>query len=135
MRKIFIYPILLLFIGVTVSQTIEARLPELSISNSKYVQFVNPQLLNTGGQLAFSGDFLLLGEGFFGHFDFALYADSGNVIKVVTSQDRAYQRDNGAKVKSIQFALGKFEKCSKIVVSFHEMRLEPDGGLCNTGGK
>ncbi|MBN1576786.1 MAG: hypothetical protein JW913_09555 [Chitinispirillaceae bacterium] len=107
-----------------------ANKPELVVQPSKYVEILDAVIGSSDGSMVFEGHFIVLGRGVFGHFDFVAYDDSGEVIQLTKSDDRAYVKDNGARVKSIDMNLGPVDKCEKVEVSFHEMRMEPDSGAC-----
>src|SRR5512133_87229 len=107
--------------------------PELKIEPSKYVNFTSTTLTAQNGTINFQGDFLLLGEGIFGHFDLETFDSTGNRLKLAQSEERNYRRDQGSKYKNVSISATDTDslQCYKVSVFFHEMRLEPDSGPCN----
>ncbi|NLG18716.1 MAG: hypothetical protein GX556_15410 [Fibrobacter sp.] len=103
--------------------------PQLSIKQSKYVNFINSSVTASEGAILFEGRFIVLGEGVYGHFDMIAYNDSGKVVQKAISEDRAWRRDAGSKLKTITLSITS-EQPAEIEVSFHEMRINPDAGAC-----
>ncbi len=103
--------------------------PQLSIKQSKYVNFINSSVTASEGAILFEGRFIVLGEGVYGHFDMIAYNDSGKVVQKAISEDRAWRRDSGSKLKTITLSTTS-ELPAEIEVSFHEMRINPDVGAC-----
>jgi hypothetical protein len=106
--------------------------PELKIEPSNYVNFTLTTLTAQNGTITFKGDFLVLGEGFFGHFDLQTFDSTGNRLKLAQSEERNYRRDQGSKYKNVSISTTDTDslQCYKVSVFFHEMRLEPDSGPC-----
>jgi hypothetical protein len=106
--------------------------PELKIESSKYVNFTSNTLTAKNGTINFQGDFLVLGEGIFGHFDLQTFDSTGNRLKLAQSEERNYRRDQGSKYKNVSISTTDTDslQCYKVSVFFHEMRLEPDSGPC-----
>jgi hypothetical protein len=107
--------------------------PVLKIEPSKYVNFTSTKLTAQNGAINFQGDFLVLGEGIFGHFDLQTFDSTGNRLKLAQSEERNYRRDQGSKFKNVLISTTDTDslQCYKVSVFFHEMRLEPDYGPCN----
>jgi hypothetical protein len=105
-----------------------SKQPSVSIQSSKYISFTNTKLVTSNGAVIFEGDFIVLGEGIYGHFDLIAYTDSGKIIQKVKSDDRAWRKLQGSRVKSISVSLGSVTDCSKVEVSFHEMMADRDSG-------
>lgn len=122
--------------GQTQSKNVEKiRLnidPELKIELSKYVNFTSTNLTVQNGVINFQGEFLVLGEGVFGHFDLQTFDSTGNRLKLVQSEVRNYRRDQGSKYKNVSINTTDTDslQCYAVSVFFHEMRVEPDNGPC-----
>lgn len=106
--------------------------PTLTIESSKWVAMQNSVLSLENGTLVFTSEFIVLGRGIYGHFDMVAYDADGTIMNVVTSDDRAWRKENGAIVKDIALSLDSAEKYTAVSVSFHEMRESPDAGACIT---
>jgi hypothetical protein len=104
--------------------------PQLIVQSSKYIDMKSSSLLLSGGSPSFRGAFIVLGEGVYGHFDLIAFNDSGKEIQQTKSDNRAYRKHQGNKLKSIGVDLGSDLKCTKVEVSFHEMRVNPNVGAC-----
>lgn len=106
--------------------------PELKTEPSRYVNFTSAKVTSQNGTIQFNGDFLILGEGIFGHFDLQTFDSSGNRLKLAQSEERNYRRDQGSKYKNVSISTTDTDslQCYKVSVFFHEMRLEPDLGPC-----
>jgi hypothetical protein len=103
---------------------------ELTVQSSKYVSFTSSNIIGSKELISFDGKFIVLGKGIFGHFDLVAFDGSGKVIHQIKSNDHAYQRDQGAKVKNIALSIDNDTSCIKVDVSFHETRINPDVGAC-----
>jgi hypothetical protein len=106
-----------------------ASKPSISILPSKYVSFTNTNLAVSNGLMVFNGSFIIFGQGVYGHFDLVVYSDSGKVTQKIQSDDRAWRKERGSRVKSISLSLGSVVTCYKIEVSFHEMRTDLNSGI------
>lgn len=106
--------------------------PELKIEPSKYVNFTSTTLTSQNGTINFQGDFLVLGEGIYGHFDLQTFDSTGNRLKLAQSEERNYRREQGSKYKNVSISTTDTDslQCYNVSVFFHEMRLEPDSGPC-----
>lgn len=106
--------------------------PELKIVPSKFVNFTSTTLTAQNGTINFQGDFLVLGEGIFGHFDLQTFDSTGSRLKLAQSEERNYRSDQGSKYKNVSISTTDTDslQCYKVSVFFHEMRLEPDSGPC-----
>jgi hypothetical protein len=106
--------------------------PELKIEPSKYVNFTSTKLTAQNGTINFQGEFLVLGEGIYGHFDLQTFDSTGKRLKLAQSEERNYRRKQGSKYKSVSISTTDTDslQCYKVSVFFHEMRLEPDSGPC-----
>lgn len=104
--------------------------PQLVVQSSKYIDVKSSSIFLSGGTSTFNSTFIVLGEGIYGHFDLIAFNDSGKVIQQTKSDNRAYRRHQGIKLKSISMNLESAPKCTKVEVSFHEMRVNPDVGTC-----
>ena len=120
--------IIILFITLLFASGENATIiqPELKMVPSKYVMLRNAAIQVQGKTLEFDGQFLVLGRGIYGHFEFIAYDDSGKVLMTTKSDDRAYRRDRGARVKAIKVTLGSVPSCSSVTVAFHEMRVKQE---------
>jgi hypothetical protein len=103
--------------------------PQMSIQQSNYVEFKSTNITASTGTITFDGKFIVLGDAIFGHFDLLAYNDSGKVIQKTMSEDRAWKRDHGGNLKSITVAM-RISNAAKVVISFHEMRINPNSGSC-----
>lgn len=103
--------------------------PQLSIQQSKYVDFKSSNVAISKGTTVFEGNFIVLGEGVYGHFDMVASDDSGKIVQKVMSEDRAWRREQGSKLKAVTLSVNGALP-SKVEVSFHEMRVNPDVGAC-----
>ncbi|MBN1306322.1 MAG: hypothetical protein JXA18_00290 [Chitinispirillaceae bacterium] len=119
-----------IYVAAASDSTTAAGEPQLEVQPSKWVEMLGAGIGSSDGSMVFEGYFIVLGQGVFGHFDFVAYDDSGKVIRCIKSEDRAYVKDSGARVKSVSMNLGSVDKCVKVAVSFHEMRFEQDSGVC-----
>lgn len=103
--------------------------PQLSVQQSNFVELKSTNLTASNGVITFEGQFIVLGDAIYGHFDLVAYSDSGKVIQKVMSEERAWKRDHGGNLKSITVSMHA-SGASKVVVSFHEMRINPNSGAC-----
>jgi len=103
--------------------------PQLSIQQSKYVDFKGSNVSISNETTVFEGKFIVLGEGVYGHFDMVAFDDSGKVLQKAMSEDRAWRRDQGSKLKTLTLSVNEAYP-SKVDVSFHEMRVNSDIGAC-----
>lgn len=126
--------IMLLLLVFTLSKAAEnnapADQPALVLQPSSYVEFTGSTIVASSGTIAIDANFIVLGEGIFGHFDLVAYNDSGAVLLVTSSPDQTYRRDRGPNIKSIHLETGSAQPCTLVEVSFHETRLEPETGAC-----
>ena len=106
------------------------RLPELEIVPSRFIEFFNHELAIEGNELVFDGSFIVLGKAVYGHFDFMRVGDSGTVLTILTTDNRSYRSDKGGRPKSLAMKIGPAAGCVLVKASFHEMRVEPENGLC-----
>ncbi len=118
--------------GQTVEESLATTLPELEIISSRYIKFFDHAIASNGEGLAFTGSFIVLGKAVYGHFDFLTLGDSGTVLNITTTADRSYRSDKGGNPKTITQGIGSANGSKLVKASFHETRLEPEGGLCNT---
>jgi hypothetical protein len=103
--------------------------PQLSIQQSNFVEFKNSVIAASNGAITFDGQFIVLGDAIYGHFDIVAYNTSDKVIQKARSEDRAWKRDHGGNLKSITLSISA-SNAAKVVVSFHEMRINPNSGAC-----
>lgn len=126
--------IMMLLLVSTVSMAAEnsapADQPALVLQPSSYVECTGSSVVVSSGTITFDANFIVLGEGIFGHFDLVAYNDSGEVLLVASSPDQTYRRDRGPNIKSVHLETGCTKPCTLVEVSFHETRLEPDVGAC-----
>jgi len=106
--------------------TASSKQPAISVPASKYINFTNTNLVTTKGVMTFDGNFIVLGKGIYGHFEVIVYGDSETVIQRVKSEDRAWRKEQGSKVKSISLSLGSISTCSKVEVMFQETQIKSD---------
>lgn len=104
--------------------------PDLAIVSSEFVNITSSSLTVAGETVSFNGSFLVAGRAVFGHFDMVALNDSGKVVNVTKSEDQAQIRDHGPKPKSIVLSTSSIRGVSKVEVSFHETRINPEVGAC-----
>jgi len=121
---------LLIFIGIPLqaSGNNASEKPRLEVQQSNYVRMMSSRLGASDEAMEFEGRFIVLGRGVYGHFEAICYDDSGKVLQSMNSPDRTYRAEQGARVKSIGIPLAAFDNCARVVVCFHETRLEADAG-------
>ena len=108
-------------------------LPELHILPSEFVDFFDRELVLQGEELDFKATFIVLGKAVYGHFDFMMVGDSGTAATVKSTDNRSYRSDKGGSPKTLAVNLGPAAGVVLVKAAFHEMRVEPDKGLCVTG--
>jgi hypothetical protein len=106
--------------------------PKLEVQTSRFVNMLNSSLQFENSLATFYGNFTVSGEGIYGHFDAFVYNGSDFLVSKVRSDDRAWRRDQGGKIKNISFTIGSIPLNSKVVISFHETRIDPKNGACTT---
>lgn len=107
-------------------------LPQLETVASRFVDFLEKTLVIQGTELVFSARFIVLGKAVFGHFDVMKIGDSGTIITTISTDDRSYRSDKGGRPKTLELNAGPAAGCALVKASFHEMRKEPENGLCTT---
>ena len=110
----------------------EITQPELEIVSSQFVEFFKKALIQRQDELLFNARFIVLGKAVYGHFDFMMVGDSGTVIGTVSTDDRSYRSDKGGRPKTFSMNIGAAANCILVKVAFHEMRKDPEKGLCVT---
>jgi hypothetical protein len=85
------------------NDTIDSQ-PQLIIQQSNYVGFRSYTTDASGGAFRFNGKFIVSGEGIYGHFDLVGYDQYGKIVLKAKTDDRAYRRDQGGKMKSVELS-------------------------------
>jgi hypothetical protein len=128
LKNVLTFIILIQYLAFAQEST-DKNLPQLSVQQSNYIEFKNTNITASNGTITFEGKFIVLGERVYGHFDMVASSDSGKVLQKAMSQDRAWLRDQGGKLKKITLSMN-VSAPAKVEVSFHEMRLHPESGAC-----
>jgi hypothetical protein len=116
--------------SIAAESTLSVNQPQLTVNPSNYVTFNSSNVVVSKDAITFEGTFVVLGEGIYGHFDLVTYDDSGKSVQLTKTDDQAFMRDHGSKPKPIILVTGNSKGITKVEVSFHEMRLNPDTGAC-----
>jgi isopentenyl phosphate kinase len=104
--------------------TASGKQPSVSTLPSEYISFTNTSLVTSKGIMTFEGNFIVHGKGIYGHFEATVYGDSGAIIQRVKSEDRAWRKELGSKMKSISLSLGPVSTCSKVEVIFQDTQIK-----------
>lgn len=128
LKNVLTFVTLIQYLTIAQGST-DKTLPQLSVQQSNYVEFKSTNITASNGTITFDGKFIVLGERVYGHFDMVASNDSGQVLRKTMSQDRAWLRDQGGKLKTTSLSMN-VDAPVKVEVSFHEMRLHPESGAC-----
>jgi putative lipoic acid-binding regulatory protein len=127
-KRVLTFVILIQYLTIA-QEPADKTQPQLSVQQSNYVEFKSTNITASNGTITFDGKFIVLGDAIFGHFDVVANNDSGKIIQKTMSEDRAWKRDHGGNLKSITVSM-RASNAAKVVVSFHEMRINPNSGAC-----
>jgi hypothetical protein len=102
---------------------------QLVVIPSRYIEVQSFDITRSNNEgIGIEGKFLVAGKGIYGHFEAVAYNDSGFMLQRVSSEDVTYRRGRGAKTKTVDLYMNNRTSCSKIEVTFHEMRETSDTG-------